>query len=66
MEHTFKKGDEIVCIDVGTNGYPLTLGNVYTVESCFIENNIEYVEIESNDSGEPCTCWFPKMFKLHI
>lgn len=45
--------------------YDITVGNIYTITDEFIENGIEYVELELNDSSEPYFSfpkeWFSKI-----
>ncbi len=44
--------------------YDITIGNQYTIVDEFIEDNIEYLQLKYNDSGEPCQTypkdWFIK------
>ena len=55
---------EVECLNNDDN-YDITVGSFYTITDEFVENGIEYVELELNDSYEPYftfpKSWFEKM-----
>jgi len=61
MIHEIFPKYEVTCIkDTRDNyRYDITIGNTYTITDNFIEDDVEYVELEYNDSDEPYFT-FPK------
>lgn len=73
---TFKKGDQLICVDVerigkerGYSIYPdevyVAAGDSYFDEACTDgngDNDKEIVDLVENGDGEPCTCYDVKFF----